>query len=250
MDQVMRLLPLIAAVVYVLAARRARRWSLVRTVVFVAGVVIVVVATTGPLDRAAHELLSAHMWQHLLLTLVAAPLLVWGAPVTLVLRVWSKGRPAVARILHSLPARALSHPVVTWTVFAVAMWGTHFTGFYAAALESAPLHLVEHVLYLVAAALFWFPVIGVDPARRKLSRPGRVGYLIAALPFQSFLGVAIYSSGRVLYEPYGTGAAALSDQRTAGMIMWLAGDALLLIAVVVCIVAWLRHEAKDQMRMA
>ena len=190
------------------------------------------------------------MWQHLLLTLVAAPLMVFGAPMTLLLRAWRSGRPAVGRVLHSLPARLLTHPLVTWSFFALVMWLTHLTGFYSAALRSESLHLLEHALYLAAGFLFWFPVAGVDPARRKLTRPGRIGYLIAALPFQSFLGVAIYSSNRVLYAPYRDSAAALADQRTAGLVMWLAGDALILIAIVASVVLWLRAEQKDQMTTA
>lgn len=245
----MRLLPLAAAVLYIVASRRAAKWPLLRTVAFIAGTIVIVAATAGPLDDAAHERLSAHMWQHLLLTLVAAPLLVAGAPVTLVLRIWKSRRKMMSALLHSLPARLLTHPAVTWTFFALVMWLTHFTGFYEAALRRDALHLLEHALYLSAGFLFWFPVVGVDPARRKLTPPGRVGYLIAALPFQSFLGVAIYSSSKVLYEPYG-GPGALADQRTAGMIMWLGGDALLLGAIVVAVVLWLRAEEKAQIKMA
>lgn len=183
------------------------------------------------------------MIQHLLITLVAAPLLILG------LALYLSGAPQglVARWLGALPLRMLLHPVVTWVVFAVVMWAAHLSPLYQAALESTPLHAAEHVLFLGAGLLFWAPVMGVRPGGATLGWPARIGYVIAALPQQSFLALVLYSSKTLLYPHYVTTdwpGGPLADQRLGATIMWLGGDALLLVALVALIAAWMRHEQR------
>ena len=127
------------------------------------------------------------------------------------------------------------------------MWLTHFTSLYDLALENELVHIAEHLLYLTAACLFWWPVIGLDPGAGRLGWPGRIAYLALAMPQQSFLGVAIHQANEPLYEHYATqartwGPTPLGDQQLAGTIMWVAGDFLFIGALVLAVLAWMRHE--------
>lgn len=188
------------------------------------------------------------MVQHLLLVLVAAPLFLMGAPITAILRA-TRGqvRRRIARLIHSRVVRLVTHPLITWAVFGLVMWITHFSPLYQAALENELLHVAEHALYLSAGLLFWMPAIGSDPfSRRALPHPARLGYLAAALPVQSFLGLALYSSGRPLYDGY----PDLTDQRAGALIMWLGGDFVFVVAIALAIGAWMRAEEVDAARAA
>src|SRR5439155_27357025 len=131
-------------------------------------------------------------------------------------------------VLHSRVVRVLTHPVVAWLVFASVMWGTHFSPLFNESLENPLLHQLEHALYLTAALLFWWPVLGADPAPWRLPYPVRALYAFLQMPQNTFLALAIYSSSNVLYAHYATlqrtwGPAPLEDQQLAGGLMWVIG---------------------------
>ena len=243
----------LAGLLYAAGVRRTRGWPRARTICVSAGMAVLLAALAGPPAVYSHDLFWVHMVQHLAITLVAAPLIVFGAPVTLALRAaprWLRG--PLLRSLHSRPARLLGHPLVAWSLFGIVMWASHYSSFYDAALESAGVHAVEHAAYLSVSLLFWVPLAGVDPVPR-LSRPLRVIYLLAALPVQSFLGLAVYSAGQPMYEHYETlqrswGPSAMADQELAGIVMWIAGDALLLAWVGAAIAGWMRAETREEAR--
>lgn len=215
---------------------------------------MLLVAVSGPPAVYADRLFWVHMVQHVLVTLVAAPLLAFSAPLALMLRSGSPGvRDGLLRTVHARPVRVVTHPLVAWAAFGTVMWATHFSGIYDAALADELVHAAEHALYLGAALLFWAPVAGLDPTRR-VAPPLRVAYLLAAIPVQSFLGLAIYSADEPLYEHYASfgrvrGPSLMDDQRTAGAVMWIAGDVLLLAWTGVAAAAWWRAEAREEARV-
>lgn len=230
----------VVAWLYFRGVRRARGWPRGRSWCAGLGLGVLFVALSGPPAVYEHSSFPVHMVQHLLVTLVAAPLLAFSAPLALVLRAGSaRSRDALLRVVHALPVRALTHPVVAWAALGLVMWLTHYSALYDAALEDDLVHGLEHALYLGAALLFWAPVAGLDPTRR-IARPVRVAYLLAAVPVQSFLGLAIYSAGAPLYDHY-----SLDAQRTAATVMWIAGDVVLLSWTGVAAAAWLRAEEKE-----
>jgi len=245
------------AIVYLLAARAVnrrhpsspvRRW---RAAAWMGGLFVVGLALEGPPDVYAEALFSVHMVQHLLLTAIAAPLFAMAAPVTLLLRVVSPNVRGgfVLPILHSRLVGAVTHPLVAWIVFAAVMWGTHFSPLFDAALEDSPIHHFEHFLYLGAAMLFWWPVVGADPIRHRLGWTARLVYLGTALPWNSFLGVAIQSAPTVLYPHYATvarnwGPTPLLDQQAAGAIMWVGGDLAFLAALLLVVAGLLADEER------
>jgi cytochrome c oxidase assembly factor CtaG len=220
------------------------------------GILTLFVALASPIGTYDTTLFSVHMVQHLLLTLVAAPLLALGAPITLLLRLSSSEtrRNVILPVLHSRPMRAISHPVVTWILFAAVMWGSHFSPLFDASLDNDLIHLFEHVLYLGSALLFWWPVVGADPSPWRLPHPVRIAYLFLGMPQSSLLGLAIFSAPGVLYRHYETlvrpwGPSPLVDQQWAGGIMWVFGDGGFLIGLILAVAVWLRAEEVEGKRL-
>jgi len=212
---------------------------------FYAGLVVVAAAIVSPVHAYADEWFVVHMAQHLLLTFVAAPLLVIGAPLSLAVRAASpEHRRRLLRVLNGPVVTLLSHPVVAWAQFAAVMWATHFSGFFESAIENPWLHALEHGLFLGSAALFWWPALGESTGRWRLSHPLRLLYVALAMPQNTFLALAILTAGRVLYPHY----RSLADQRQGGGVMWVAGDVVLLVVVLLLAAAWARHEEQTTCR--
>jgi putative copper resistance protein D len=216
------------------------------------GLVVLLIALASPIGTYDTTLFSVHMVQHLLLIMLAAPLLAMGAPITLVMRVASAEtrRRILLPFLHSRPMRALSFPATTWILFAGVMWASHFSALFNASLDNEAIHVFEHALYLGSALLFWWPVVGADPSPWRLPHPGRIAYLFLGMPQSSFLGLAIFSAPAVLYSHYETlvrnwGPTALEDQQWAGGLMWVGGDIFFLTALVLAVWVWLRAEEKE-----
>ncbi len=226
-----------------------------RMICFGAGLLAIVVAVDGPPDVLSGVSFSAHMVQHLLLQLVAPPLLLLGGPLSLLLRAdppWLR-RWVLVRLLRSRPVRVLAHPVTALGLFTVALVGSHLTPLYNLTLEREWVHELEHVAFLVTALLFWWPAIGVDPAPHRLSYPARLLYLFLDMPVMAYLGLAIASSSRVLYPYYAAhpppwGASALQDQGVAGTIMWVNGMFTMIPAMAVVLLRWLDEDERHQVR--
>ena len=234
------------------AANPVPRWRLWS---WLAGLGAIILALASPIEFYDTTLFAAHMVQHLLLMMVAAPLLVLAAPITLLLRVSSSNarRRWILPVLQSRLVRIVSHPLVAWVLFAGVMWFTHFSPLFDAALEDDMLHRLEHALYLVTALLFWWPVVGADPSPHRMGFPARLFYVALGMPLSSFLGRVIFSAETVLYPHYLTlqrawGPSPIDDQRLAGGIMWAGGDLVFVIALVLLVAAWLRHEERENLR--
>jgi cytochrome c oxidase assembly factor CtaG len=252
---------LLAAAVYLWTVRRvdrqhpASRQPAHRSWLFYAGLAVIGVALLSPIEAYEGALFSVHMVQHMLLELVAAPLLLAGAPITLALRA---ATPLVRRrllaILQSRIVHAVSFPVVAWLLFAAVNWGWHFSVLYDQALENQALHYFQHATFLAAALLFWWPIIGADPSPWRLPHPARILYLFLAMPQNSFLGVALMSASTVLYPHYVTngrewGLSPLDDQALGGVIMWVVGDVFFLAGMLLVVWAWMRHEDRRTERL-
>lgn len=227
--------------------RRSAYWFL--------GLGALVLALQSPIELYDTTLFSDHMIQHLLLTMVAAPLLALGGPITLVLRVATPDarRQILIPILHSRVVRVISHPAVAWIVFTGYMFASHFSPLFNAALEDPSIHFLEHALYLGTGMLFWWPAVGVDPSPWRLHYGARMLYLGLGMPWSSFLGLAILSANDVLYPHYNTlvrpwGFTPLEDQQWAGGIMWAGGDMVFLIALVLALAGWLKAEEAEGRR--
>ena len=249
-----------AAVVYLRAVRGVNaahprspvpRW---RSVAFLAGLFAIVVALLSPVERYETVLLSVHMVQHMLLQLVAAPLLLLAAPVTLALRVAPPGvRGWLLRVLHSRAVRVGTHPIVAWTAFVVVNWGWQFSPLYDLAAERTLVHYTQHAVYLGVALLFWWPIVGADPAPRKLGFAGRAAYVALSIPQNSFLGITLMNVQPSLYPHYWTqlrdwGPPFAEDLQIAGAIMWGMGAMVFVLALLLVLGAWMRSEERRTLR--
>jgi cytochrome c oxidase assembly factor CtaG len=246
---------LLAAVIAYLQARRRLvasgvPWPARRTAYFLSGIGALALALLSPIQAYDTVLFSFHVVQHMLLTMVAAPLLALGAPVTLALRV-AKGRTRrrMVRVLHSPPLRVIGHPLVAWVLFTLSLYALYFSPLFDLSLRQPPVHDLVHLHFLAAGLLFWWPVVGLDPSRWRLPHIARVGFVFLMVPFHAFLGVAIMNSGRVLaptLESFqrGWGPTPLADQQTGGAILWGAGDLIALVAVLGVLISWASYEEK------
>ena len=253
---------LLSAVLYLRAVRRVWRthspsaFPRPRVISFLAGLAVLYLALQSPIDTYSDQLLSDHMGQHLLLTMVAAPLLVLGTPVTLALAATSarSRRRFLLPVLHSRIIRVVGSPLFAFALFALVMWGSHFSPVFDAALRNETIHSLEHLAYLSSALVFWWPVVGMDPNPARLSHPGRLLYVFLAMPVMAILGLAIYSSDRLLYQQYGAasrsiGFSPIADQHLAGAIMWEGGMLVMVVALALVLLDWMRRDEREAERV-
>ncbi|MDX2169895.1 MAG: cytochrome c oxidase assembly protein [Deltaproteobacteria bacterium] len=233
-----------------LSARRPQHFGLRHLACFVAGLASVLLAVASPLDAFAGLLLQVHMLQHVLLTMVAPPLLWLGAPTLPLLRglparLAKRGLapfltwPALRRV-----GRGLAHPLGGWLalMLATALW--HLPGPYQLALRSPGWHELEHACFLVAGLWFWFPVVQPYPSRPRWPRWAMIPYLLLADVANTGLAALFAFAGRPLYPAYSavpalTAGGPLGDQAMAGALMWVTGSIAYLAAVAAIVVEWL-----------
>jgi putative copper resistance protein D len=206
-------------------ARRPHPWPALRTTAFLGGLAAITVATQGSPGADDDTLLTAHMVQHLLLIMVAPPLLVAGRPVTLLLHaVRNPWHTRVKRALRSRVVAALTWPPACAAVYSAVVLCTHLTGLIGA---QGALHDAEHAAYLLAGYLYFLPVVGSEPLRWRLSPLGRYLLLLAAMPADMVTAAVLMLRGPL--GDYGAG-----DVRAAGLIM-VAGSELVMVAVAVAL---------------
>ena len=205
-----------------------------------------------PIDGYADRLLSAHMVQHLLLMQVAAPLLLLGRPVTLALAASSgRARAGLAQLAHGRIARIIGSPLVGFGSFALVLWVSHLTGLYERALTNETVHALEHVAFLTAALLFWWPIVARDPGAARLSFPARMLYVFLSMPVMSLLGYVIASTDRILYPHYAVisgAASALADQRLGGTIMWEGSMLVGVVTLSAVLIDWMGRDEREALR--
>lgn len=243
---------LAAAALYLWGAWRvgrrhpARPWPWWRTGMFLAGLAVVVIATQSGIGAYDDVLFWDHMVQHLLLIMVAPPLLVVGEPFTLLLH-------ASRNPLHSWAKRVIRSRVVsflTWPPFGLVAYiativGTHLTSLTGQILRNPLLHDLEHVLYLVVGYLFFLPLLGREPIRWRISYPIRILVLFLAMPVDTFTGLVLgyTTSGTYTEGPRPPGAPGpVQDVQWAGAIMWIAGDAVMFGLMLLVLLAWSREH--------
>ncbi len=247
----------VVVVLYLLGAHRTRQsghdqWSAKRTAAFLAGMVVVLVAVDSVVGLYDDVLFADHMGQHLLLVMVAAPLLAMGAPVELARRATrgAAGR-LVSKALSSRPAEVVGHPIVGFALYAVLIPVAHLTPLYNLTLTNQTVHHLEHLAFLVIGYLFWRPVVGIEPSRHPLPPGLRFLYLVLALPIDTFTGLALASSTHELFPAYFSvarswGPSLLGDLHDGGRLMYIGGDLLMMVAMVPVAVQWARPGQHDR----
>jgi cytochrome c oxidase assembly factor CtaG len=227
-----------------LRRRNPWRWSWLQLNAFLAGLAAVFIALASPIEPFSSLLLQVHMLQHLLLMMVAPPLLWLGAPLLPLLR----GLPRPIRVYWVGPLyrsgwlrcffQFVSHPVPAWLLFTAATWLWHLPMIYEVALESDPWHYCQHISFLTTALLFWYPVVRPYPSRPRWSAWILIPYLILADVQNTILAAVLTFSDQPLYRYYVLrprlgNFSALEDQATAGVIMWVPGSVVYLVPLFV-----------------
>ncbi len=225
-----------------------------RAAYFVAGLAVVAVALSPPLDGAAARRFSVHMTQHLLLILAAAPLLVAGRPGALLVEALPvPARARLGRALHRpgwrLARRVTTNPIIVLTVAVGGFWAWHLPRLYDAALHNDAVHGLEHVTFLAGGFLFWTIVLDPGP-RRRLGLGATCGFVFAAMLTNIWLSAALTFATTPLYAAYAAhGAdAALADQQLAGVIMWVPADVVYFVTLLMLFRQLLRDVGVRRLR--
>ena len=223
---------------YLWAARRLRQQpTLGQKICFFAGLVVMFASLNGPIhDLSDDYLFSAHMIQHLLLTLVMPPLLLAGVPGWML-------RPLLARRRVAPIARFFTRAPIAFVVFNVVIAAWHLPPLYNAAMANHNIHILEHLMFMAAAVLMWWPLASQLPELPRLAYPGQMLYsFLMSIPM-SIVAVYIAMADHVLYPAY-SGAprvlplSPLEDQLLGALIMWIPGGIIFMIIMTVVFFKW------------
>ncbi len=222
----------------------------------VGGFAALYIALAGPFDAFAGEAFWLHMIQHLVISMIGAPLLLLSSPMPAYL--WAM--PETMRLGAGELLREdgvfrryfkwFIDPRLTVPLFIGTLFFWHAPGPFSAALNNGSVHYLQHLTFFITAALFWWPIIGPAPVRSKLSYPQRLVYLLTVVTPTAVLASIITMSRSVIYDDYlGSpahwGMTPLEDQTMAGLILWIPGNALYLAALTAIFFTWASKESQE-----
>ena len=258
---------IVFAVVYLAGVIRLRRrgdaWPPGRTTAWLGGCALLLFTTSSGLGRYMMATFSMHMTGHMLLSMLIPILLVLGAPTTLALRalpVAGRDNPPGPREwllagLHSRWSRFFTHPVVATAMFVSGFYALYFGGIFDSAVSHHGAHILMNLHFLMSGYLFYWIVIGIDPAPRNIPPLGKIAMVFASVPLHAFFGVILMGSTDLLGErfyrslqlPWHTDL--LGDQQLGGSIAWAAGELPLVVVLLALLVQWQRSDRRDSVRM-
>jgi putative membrane protein len=210
---------------------------------FSGALLVLFLALNGPLHNLSDSyLFSAHMAQHLLLTLVFPPLLLYGTPSWIV-------RPLVRPRWVMRIARVVTRPLPAATLFTAPIVLWHVPAFYEAALRNHSIHITQHLIFLVTAVLMWWPILSPVPELARIAHPAQMLYLFLLGIPMSVTGALITLSDRALYPFYAAAPrvwslSPLEDQQIGGLLMWVLGGLMLWVVMTVIWFRWSMWDAR------
>lgn len=255
----------VVAIAGTLYARGLRRWPersrphpRWRIASFYGALGLITLINTSPLHAAAERQFFLHMIQHEILMMIGIPLLLLGAPTTPMLRGMPRGirRALVTPLVRSSVARMgyrlLTHPVTAFLVFNGVLIGWHMMpGWYDATLTSEPIHDLQHITFALAATVFWWNVIDVVPMRGRLGPIGRIVFLIVASTPKDVVAAFISFADHPVYTAYehitpAVHISSMTDQELGGLIMWVPGQTLMLLAAAAVFFTWVARNEREE----
>jgi putative copper resistance protein D len=224
---------------------RGRRWSGKRTLSFMLGLAAIVVALQSPVATFTMEYFQAHVIQHLLLMVIAPPLLAMGAPMTLALQTSSRStKVRLLAFLNSRPFEVLTHPIPVWCLYYLSMFAFFLTFALNFAMEHMWVMDLVNLGFLFASSLFWWPIVGLDPVPHwKMSHGVRMANLLIGVPVESFLALALLSASRPAASMY-----SLSSTHAGAGILWIGAELFTFLALIPVFVQWIRFEERNTAR--
>jgi putative copper resistance protein D len=236
--------------------RRGVAWPVGRTFSFVViGMGSALFALQSALAAYDTVLISVHMVQHMVLSMVVPIFTAMGAPITLALRTLPvRGRRLLLVVLHSRVSQVLTHPVVAGSLFILNPFFLYFSGLYELSLRNGLVHDWMHLHFVIIGTLWFWPLLGIDPMPRRAPYPLRLIMVMITLPFHAFLGVVIMQSTALIAEDWYLalgrtwGLSPLEDQRLAGGILWATGDLVGVVVFAVLFAGWVRSSEREAVR--
>ena len=240
------------------SGRARNRWQAGakwRPVLYILGLLLLAIALMSPIDVLSAQMFTMHMIQHLFLVMIVPPMLLLANPLPYGLWGLPKdARLATGRLLSRqsrfrAALKKVTGPGLVWLGFVIVYWGWHDPNAYEWALQSAFAHDLEHFTFFLAAMLFWWHIVGAGPRiHRPLSPFGRAGYAVSAIPINMLAGIAFVFAAAPIYTYYEAmprlwGLTVMEDQRIAGLIMWVPGSMMFLIAALIIVARWLQAES-------
>ena len=223
------------------AENRLPAW---RQVSFFSSLLVVFASLNGPLhDLSDTYLFSAHMVQHLLLTMLFPPLIIVGVPGWML-------RPALRNRVVNTLARKLTRPISCFVIFNLVIAGWHLPVFYNAAMANHGIHILEHLMFMAAAVLMWWPLTSQLPEMPRLAYPGQMLYCFLMTFPMSIVAVYISMADQVLYPAYSAAPriaplSPLEDQLLGGLIMWVPGGTIFMLIMTVIFFKWAARGEDD-----
>jgi len=235
---------------------RGHSWPVSRTIVFLGpglgSIALVTVSGFGAYDTT---LVSVHMVQHMVLSMLAPIFLALGAPVTLALRTMP-GRPrkALLSVLHSRIAKVLAFPLVAFGIFVVNPFALYFSSLYELTLRNGFVHELMHAHFLATGCLFFWPLLGRDPLPGRWPYPARALLMVLSVPFHTVLGLTIMQSATLLGGDWYPSlnlpwADPVADQVTAGGVLWAGGEIISVAMLAVLVGQWVQQSRREAARI-
>ncbi|MFC7342267.1 cytochrome c oxidase assembly protein [Saccharopolyspora griseoalba] len=266
-DLVFGTLSLVAAGLYLWGWYRLRqrgdRWPVGRVLAWLLGCLSVLIGTSGGVGKYAMGVFAAHMGQHMVLSMLAPVLLVLGGPTSLALRVFKpagKDAPPGARewvlaFVHSPVTRVLTNPFVAFALFVGSFYVLYFTPLFELAVDQHWAHLAMNAHFLLAGYVFYWPVIGIDPAPRQLPPLAKVGLLFASMPFHAFFGIILMMSQTIIAGDFYRSLGLpwmhdlMANQQLGGAIAWTSGEVPLVVVLFALLIQWSRSDRRQARRI-
>ncbi|GAB3150366.1 cytochrome c oxidase assembly protein [Micromonospora sonneratiae] len=235
---------------------RGDRWPVSRTVLFLGpGLGSIAAVTLSGLGAYDTTLLSVHMVQHMVLSMIAPIFLALGAPMTLALRTLpAKPKRWLLAVLHSRVAKVVTFPLYAFAIFVVNPFVLYFTDLYRLTLENSFAHELTHAHFILTGCLFFWPLVGHDPLPGRWPYPARALLMVLSVPFHTVLGLTIMESttlfGGDWYPSLGLSwSNPWSDQEVAGGILWAGGEFVSVTMLAVLVVQWIRQSEREARRI-
>ncbi|MGK5741979.1 cytochrome c oxidase assembly protein [Micromonospora sp. URMC 103] len=250
----------LAAGLYLYGVHRLRirgdRWPVSRTVFFLGpGLGGIALVTASGIETYDTTLLSVHMVQHMVLSMVSPIFLALGAPMTLALRTLpQRPRKRLLAIVHSRIARIYSFPLVAFAIFVVNPFVLYFTDLYRYTLAHAWAHELVHAHFIMTGCVFFWPLLGLDPLPGRWPYPARALLMVLSVPFHTVLGLTIMQSSTLFggdwYPSLHLGwADPWDDQVLAGGILWAGGEFVSVTMLAVLVVQWVKQSEREARRI-
>lgn len=235
--------------------RRGDAWATSRTVVFLVGLALIGLVTASGLEAYDTSLLSVHMVQHMVLSMVAPIFLALGAPVTLALRTLApRPRAVLLAVVHSRVAKFYAFPLVSYSLFVATPFVLYFSDLYRLTMQYPAVHVLVHVHLVAVGCLFFWPLVGPDPLPGRVPYPMRALIMLLSTPFHTVLGLTVMQSSDLLggdwYPSLGLAwADPYADQRLAGGILWAGGEFVAVTMLLALVVQWMRQSEREARRV-